>query len=552
MSFLNHIVSAKIKLSVVTFSLLLAAYYFFCMNLSFLTRLYEVSKAHEMSTGFMLSVPVFFIAAFNVLFVPLCNNRVTKHFFAVLTMISAVVSYATYNYGIIFSRDMMVNIFSTNSAEAISYLNLSLVGWMFLYGVIPSVLIYKTEIVNMPRQSVMLLQLYSAVVSMLVVSVIAVLYYQDYAVTLRNNSDLKRVIVPTYVASSSIKLVKDKYFTSKLPYTYVGQDAEQVASRGKKTLTVLVVGETARADNYSLNGYSKDTNRYTKDMGVSFFKHVTSCGTETAVSVPCMFSNLTREGYSLQKAEARDNLMDVVARANVQTIWIDNNGGCKGVCKNTKTIDIREAYKDDKTYCGAEGCLDGAFLPEIKKQLAGLKYENTVIVLHLMGSHGPSYYKRYPKEMASFKPDCQRSDIQNCNSEALKNTYDNTILYTDKVLSQVMGVLSENDKKWDSMMLYVSDHGESLGEGGVYLHGLPYALAPVQQKHVPLMTWFSASSERHARLKPQCIASHAENAEYSQDNLFHTMLGLTSIRTAAYVPGMDIFAGCRSQVIAEK
>ncbi len=540
----------NIRMHAVSFSLLLAAYYFFCLNISFLTRFYELSNETRMSAGFILSIPLFFISAFNMLFSPFSGSRIRKPFFTILTLVSAAASYATYSYGIVFSREMMVNIFSTNSSEAYSYLNATFVMWMLLCGILPSVFICKVDIIDMPRQKVRLSQLYSVVISMFLVSIIALFYYQDYAVTLRNHSDLKRVVVPTYLVSSGAKLIKEKYFTSPLEYVPVGQDAVQVATN-RKSLTVLVVGETARAKNYSLNGHVRDTNKFTKNMNVSFFKNVTSCGTETAVSVPCMFSNLTRGGYSLIKAEARDNLLDVIQHANAQVVWIDNNGGCKGVCKNVKTIDIRKAYKEDKGYCGAEGCLDGALLPELEKQIAELKDENTLIVLHLMGSHGPSYYKRYPAEMASFQPDCQRSDIQNCSAAALENTYDNTILYTDKILSEVMQVLTQNDKKWDASLLYVSDHGESLGEGGLYLHGLPYALAPEDQKHVPLMTWFASNSERGAELNAQCLTDHAKTDSYSHDNLFHTVLGLMSIHTKAYLPGMDILSSCKIKKVAK-
>lgn len=539
----------SVKLHPVAFSLILAVYFFLCLNLPLLTRLYELADTQKLSTGFIISLPLFLISAFNAMFSPLSNNRIRKPFFITLTVLSAGISYATYNYGVIFSQDMIANVAETNSAEAYSYLNVSFFLWMLCFGMFPAVFIYKTEIIFLPRKKIMLSQVYSTMVSMLLISLIAAFYYQDYAVTLRNNSDLKRIIVPTYAVSSGIKFVNGKYFTTALPYKQLALDATLEKSQHKK-LTVFVIGETARAANYSLNGHEHDTNKFTKQFDVSFFKNVTSCGTETSVSVPCMFSNLTRQAYSLKKAKAQDNVLDIIQRAGVETVWIDNNGGCKGVCKNVKNIDIREAYADNKNYCGREGCYDGALVEELKKQMNRLTSNNAVIVLHLMGSHGPAYYKRYPSDMAAFQPDCQRSDIQNCNAQALENTYDNTILYTDKVLADVMKILSANDNKRDSAMLYVSDHGESLGENGLYLHGLPYAIAPEEQKHVPLMTWFSPSSMRSRSLNRQCLAQNAEKNIYSHDNFFHTVMGLVGVSSDAYNKQMDILNACKGHKIA--
>ena len=540
---MKHWLAYRIKVTPWVLSLCLAVFLFFGLNAALIARLYAIGQAEDMKTGFAISLPIFFICLFNILFLPFSNRYTAKPLFILLMLVAAPVSYGTYHYGIIFSKEMIANIAATDYAEVSSYLNFSTFIWVFFLGIVPAVLISRLTIV--PSKRKYSYPLASFFGSILVIAAIAGLYSQDYVMTARNYSDLKRIVVPTYALSSGYKFAKLKYFTTKIPYQQIGADARQSAPAAvKKSLTVLIVGETARAANYQLNGYARETNRFTAPMGVDFFANVTSCGTETAVSVPCMFSSLTRAGYALDKAESQDNLMDVLKTAQIQLLWIENDGGCKGVCKNVETIDIRKEYASNAEYCDSAGCLDAALVVELEKRLVKLKDESTVVVLHLMGSHGPAYYKRYPQDIDGFKPDCRQSDVQNCPAEALVNTYDNTILYTDDIISRVIGVLQKNSARWDSSLLYLSDHGESLGENGIYLHGLPYRIAPREQKHIPFIAWFSDGARERNGLAKQCISDRKMN-EYSQDNLFHTMLGLAEVSTQAYDRELDMFGTCR-------
>ncbi|HYD16992.1 MAG TPA: phosphoethanolamine--lipid A transferase [Patescibacteria group bacterium] len=524
-------------------SLSLAVFFLVCLNGAVIARLYAIGRSEAMTPGFILSLPVFAVSAFNLLLLPFSGRHTARVVFIPLLLLSAVASYATCNYGVIFSKEMIGNIVDTDFEEATSYLNLTAALWFLFLGIVPAGIVSRLDIVPSRRKYAH--PLISACCSLLAICIIAGVYFQDYAMTLRNYPDLKKLVVPTYALASGVKFARGRYFTSKLPYRDVGIDARLDHSPGSsRSLTVLVVGETARADNYSLNGYERDTNPHTTPLGVVSYRNVTSCGTETAVSVPCMFSGLTRAGYSQDKAASQDNALDILKRAGVQLLWIDNNSGCKGVCKNIPTISIRAEYADRPGLCDSSGCLDEAFIPELEKRLKGLKPENTVIVLHLMGSHGPAYFKRYPRNFGAFKPDCRQSDVQNCPAQDLVNTYDNTILYTDDVLSRVIQVLQKHQDQWDTSLIYASDHGESLGENGLYLHGLPYGFAPRQQKHVPLIAWFSPSFLQKANLSKRCIARDADR-EFSHDNIYHTLLGIAGVRTKAYAPDMDLFAHCR-------
>jgi lipid A ethanolaminephosphotransferase len=171
--------------------------------------------------------------------------------------------------------------------------------------------------------------------------------------------------------------------------------------------------------------------------------------------------------------------------------------------------------------------------------------ENAVIVLHADGSHGPEYYDRYPKEQERFTPVCRTNQLGSCSSEELVNVYDNTILYTDHFLAQVVALLKKNQDAYNTSMLYVSDHGESLGENGMYLHAAPYAIAPQAQVHVPMVMWFGPSTLSEAGIDRRCVQAKRDQADLSHDNLFHSVLGLLGVQTSVYQPALDIFNSCQ-------
>ena len=175
---------------------------------------------------------------------------------------------------------------------------------------------------------------------------------------------------------------------------------------------------------------------------------------------------------------------------------------------------------------------------------------NSVVVLHMMGSHGPAYYKRYPAEFERFQPACKESQFSRCERSQIVNGYDNTIVYTDYVLSQVIELLRLNDSRGlPSAMLYVSDHGELLGENNIYLHGLPYAFAPDVQKHVPMLLWVSPRMQADFQIDTACLERRRQEP-VSHDNFFHSVLGLLDVETKEYARSLDIFASCRVGRIA--
>lgn len=312
----------------------------------------------------------------------------------------------------------------------------------------------------------------------------------------------------------------------------VGTDAHTPATDTDRDLIILVVGEAVRADHFSLNGYSRQTNPLLQQEDVISFSNMYACGTATATSVPCMFSIYPREQFNEGQAASTENLLDVLRHAGVHVLWRDNNSDSKGVALRVPYEDFRQP--DRNSVCEVE-CRDEGMLAGLQEYIDAQTTGDIVIVLHQMGNHGPAYFKRYPPEFERFTPVCATNQLSDCSTEEIVNAYDNALLSTDAFLVKVIDLLKKNDQRFETAMVYLADHGESLGEYGVYLHGLPYAMAPDSQKHVAALLWFGDNF----RIDRQAVLAKA--AEHlSHDNLFHTMLGLLEIETVVYNPDLDI------------
>jgi lipid A ethanolaminephosphotransferase len=303
------------------------------------------------------------------------------------------------------------------------------------------------------------------------------------------------------------------------------------------------VGETARAQNFSLNGYTRNTNPQLGRHDVINFSNVTSCGTSTEISLPCMFSPFGRAHYDEEKIQSHESLLHVLARSGVQVLWRDNQSGCKGVCDGlpSEQLDLTPV----ESLCAQEQCLDEILLHGMDRIVRD-RQGNLLVVMHQLGSHGPAYFKRYPGQFKQFTPACESEDLRLCSSAEILNAYDNSLLYTDFFLGKLIDFLGGIQQTHDTAMLYVSDHGESLGEGGLYLHGMPWAIAPAVQTHVPLLMWLSPALRRVLDLDEQCLRKKARQ-QASHDNLFHSLLGIFDIQTRAYDPELDLFAACRGK-----
>ncbi|MBF4336625.1 phosphoethanolamine transferase [Vibrio anguillarum] len=537
------------RFSYASITLLLALYFSLVLNIPIYAKLAQIfSAADQFNWGFAFSIPIFFFLALNVIFQLFSWPYFLKPFFAVLLILSAVVSYASYNYGTIVDRDMLLNVVETNSSEAGSYVSLYSIVWISALGILPAALLLLSPLkVEKSISRFLGYKALSILLSLLGIVIIAALYYQNYSSVGRNNSYLKKMIIPTHFVYSAYGLVKDRYFTEPEVYQIIGADAQQqpktTHSRDaeKPTLVLFVLGETARAQNYQYYGYTRDTNAYTAPYQPIFFSDVASCGTATAVSVPCLFSNMDRHNFDRTKADNQDNVLDILQRAGVDLLWKENDGGDKGVAKNIPQKELDKTAREGR--CDGSTCYDVTMLDNLDEEIAN-QTGNRMIFMHIIGSHGPTYFKRYPKDMAKYQPDCPRADIENCSVEQIVNTYDNTIRYTDFVLAQLIEKLKSLQAQYNTALIYVSDHGESLGENGLFLHGMPYSLAPDDQTQVPLLVWLSDGFARTKGVNKTCLRQTATQP-YAHSNLFHSLLGIMDVSTNAYEKAQDIFAPCR-------
>ena len=529
--------------------IIISGYFVLVFNISFLIKTYHVvSELADYNLFFLISIPILLCCIFVIFFGIFSAKRIFKPLVFFFIILSATMTYATISYGIVFDYGMIENTMQTSRSEALTYVNLNAFFIIFVFSILPLVYLFKLNIIYKPFKSECIVRVKCLLTSTLFIFSIVFFFYQDYASVGRNNNELTSYITPLKSVVSGYKFIRNQYFITPKKFTLLDENPTLIPLKNQqKRIILMVVGETARAENFAYNGYQKPTNQFTKTYKPLSFKHITSCGTATAVSVPCMFSALGRKEYDKQTANSQQNLLDLVKLANVDVLWLDNNEGCKGACNRVTTLNTDK--HNVNALCDGNYCFDEVLLSPLKDKLAHLTHQTTLIVVHLIGSHGPTYYRRYPHEFSMFLPDCQRSDIQNCTHEQIVNTYDNTIAYSDYILSKMMAELTtlSSQHQVEASLLYVSDHGESLGEKGLYLHGFPYALAPEQQTHIPMLFWTSNPDQNKHACENNLITS-----VYSHDNVFHTVLGLTQVESTAYNENLDIFHPCSASNLLAK
>lgn len=500
------------------------------------------------SVLFLASLPLVLFCLFNLLLTPLLALPfVRKPLLVLLVVVSAACSYFMLHYNVLIDRSMVQNVFETNQAELNAYLSLPLLLTLLALGVLPAAglaLMRTTSGAGSIRS--LLVWPVSVLASLLVLLAIGFAFYKDYSSLLRNNRHIRDQVLPLNVVRHTHGYLKGLYSTRQQPLRAIGMDAQRAPGPRPK-LVILVVGETARSQNFQLNGYPRATNpRLSRKEGVISFNDVSSCGTATAISVPCMFSQMTRGQYDDVRAATEENVLDILQRTGISVLWRNNNnGGCKGVCERVPTEDM-PALNVAGQCVNADGtCYDDVLLHQLGARIDAINGD-ALIVLHQLGSHGPTYFERYPAASRAFSPTCDSNQIQHCSNEALVNTYDNTLVHTDHLLGKTIDLLQGYADQRDVALIYVSDHGESLGERGMYLHGTPYFIAPREQTQVPMVMWFSTEFSHNAGLDLACMRGNALHRAYSHDNVFHSLLGLFGVSSTVYQLDLDVFAGCRT------
>jgi lipid A ethanolaminephosphotransferase len=441
------------------------------------------------------------------------------------------------SYSLIINAEMIRNIMHTDANEALDFLSLKVLVYLIIWGFIPSYILYKIPIKYYSIKKEYIQKLKQIIFLVLIISLNIFFSFKHYSSFAREHKALRYMSNPSYWLYSTAQYIQISLSSQPKQLIAKGRDAHLKKDLHRKNkIIILVLGETARADHFSLNGYQKQSTPKLEKHRLVNFSNFHACGTSTAVSVPCMFSFETHKTYTYTKGLASENVLDVLTHSkNISILWRDNNSNSKGVALRIPYQNYK--YNNTNTICVKNGeCRDEGMLIGLKEYISHQKNKDILIILHQMGNHGPAYYKRYPKAFEKFTPVCKTNQLEICTKEEINNAYDNAILYTDYFLDKTISLLKTYNSSHQTAMFYMSDHGESLGENGIYLHGLPYFIAPSSQTHIPALLWLNKSFE--STLNTQIDTKK----RYTHDTLPHTLLGLFDIESNIYDKNLDIFA----------
>jgi len=561
--------------------LMLAASLFWALGanrLFFAAALKERAFTQAGTWGFALALLVMLVAVNFLLLSLVCTRHTVKPVIAALTVATAFASHFMQTYGAYLDPSMMRNVLHTDVAEASELFSWTLLPHLLLHAVLPLALLWRLRVAprSWGRGTGWRL---GAALSALVLLVGALLtIFQPFASMMRNHKEMRYLATPSNLLWSTAAVGAAQMRGAAQPRQPIGLDAKPgptMAARTRPLLLVMVVGETARAANWGLNGYARQTTPELAALASQShlppqpeqprtdlllnFPDATACGTNTETSLPCMFAPVGRRDYDEARIRGSQSLLHVLARAGVAVHWRDNQSGCKGVCEGLPQDEVSSLKLPG--LCSDGHCLDEGLLHGLDERLAGLAAQRSgtgtgsnasasagaatqMLVLHMLGNHGPSYFRRYPPAFARFQPACLSDDLQKCSTQEIVNAYDNALLYTDHVLASLVAKLQAAAGDVDSVVLYVSDHGESLGERRLFLHGLPWSIAPDVQKRVPMTMWFSPGAPQALGLNLPCLAARSQ-APVTHDHLFHTVLGLLDVQTALRDKSLDLGQGCR-------
>lgn len=522
-------------------SIIVAIYILLLLNHAFWTKTFQIMAGQNYAiAAFILAMT----AAFVALFVSFSVKYLMKPLLILFIVTAASSAWFMDQFGVIIDDDMIRNAAETNSAEAGHLITTGFLLHMALFALLPSILVVWVRITHRNFLSKVVWNLAVIVPALIVFATAGLSHAGVYSFARRQNHDWFEMLNPVFPMINAITYIRKATAEKNIVVQPRGRDAKVVdalsETKRKPRVTIVVVGETARASSFQLGGYEKPTNPELSKRDIFYFSKATSCGTATAISVPCMFSGLGQSGYSHAKAMGQENLLDVLVHAGVRTEWLDNNTGSKGVAERVPYAELFNS--NDPRFCNNGECWDDILLDRLDGWLKTVD-SDAVLVLHQLGSHGPAYYARYPDAYKVFTPDCRSAEFSKCHRDEIINAYDNSIVYTDHVLASIIDRLAAQQARISPSMIYMSDHGESLGEKGLFLHGAPWLVAPDQQTHIPFLLWLGQDARQG--IESECI-DKLEKEPVSHDNLFHTVLGLMHVETKVKVPKLDIYGSCKA------
>lgn len=531
----------RAKLRNEVLALLTSLFFVLFSNTAFWSRLLQGREFPDTAV-LIIGIGALLIGAQWFLFLLLFNRWTSKALLYLLLPMTALADYFTSTYGIYLDKSMMTNLIETDIPEATELFEWGLLPHLALYALLPMILVKRVGI----HYSTLTRDLMWRMGSLMAAAVLLVgglfVSSSELIPLMRANKEMRYLITPGNYLVSGARALNQNGREQLQELTPVGEDAvrQHAPPFRRPKLLVLIVGETVRAANWGLSGYTRQTTPQLASRNIINFDDVTSCGTDTATSLPCMFSLSGRYNYNTEQIRTSESVLHVLNRAGVSILWRDNQSGCKGVCDKLPYEKLSSI--DSSTLCTGEHCHDEILRVKLNEHLS--IHDDKLIVLHMLGNHGPAYYQRYPDEFRHWTPTCDTTRLASCSQQALYNTYDNAILYTDNFLAKTIDLLGQITDH-DSSLVYISDHGESLGENGLYLHGFPYTIAPREQTRVPMILWMSQGFSDNSGINRECLQTLAKTKNISHDHLSHTLLGLFEVTTSTYQAELDLMQHCR-------
>lgn len=543
---LRRILALPRKIAFNHFLFLSAFFWTACFNAPILSSIIKSASADKnnllptLILALAVSVSVFFLSMSIIALLGLLPRLIFKGLMILLTLLGATSLVVWLYYGIAMTPDMVRNFLATDFHEASGYWSWSLALNFILITLPGLLLIIRLRSSRRPESK--LKRLGICVVTLLCGVFVLFIQLQPFSALMRGDKSLRYLFAPVNIVySTSSTLLRDQN-PEKAQKVIVDASPKTIFTSDKPTLFVVLIGETARSANWQLANYEKATNPELSKLNIVNIPKVQACGTSTDVSLPCMLSRVGRRDYDRKRILTEESLPSLLKRAGFSVTWVDNQSGCKGTCDGVRVT----KPTPDPLYCHAGTCMDGVFNRSIDEAFNALKTQNhTVLFLHMMGSHGPAYYKRSTESEKVFGKECTDPTFKSCSKESIRSAYDSSIRYTDRVVAELIRKL-QNRADINTALIYLSDHGESLGENGLYLHGAPYYIAPDEQKIVPMVMWFSEPFKKNYTIDTRVIEENSHKP-VTHDHLYHTILGLLNVRSSTYDSQWDLSANHAKQ-----
>jgi len=503
----------KNELKLTHFVILMSAINFVFFHWPFYTFVFknvEYSSFHGISIIVSLIILMLVVNAFLFYILFFLFRKVGKVLLVLFFIGNALSVYFINTYGVIIDETMISNVFNTNYEESSSFFSFKMVLYLLFMGILPSIYIIKVKIINTHWKTF----LKTISLTLLFIAVVAFANASNWLWIDKNSKSLGGLAMPWSYSANTWLYYFHKHKQNEKEILLPNATIKDK----QKSVVVLVIGESARSQNFSLYGYKKNTNPLLSKMPNLFHFNATSCATYTTAGVKGILQHTPSD-------DLYEILPNYLYRNDVEVIWNTSNSGEPPL--HIEKYQNREALMPR---CKGDGCnYDEILLTNLKEQIAASTKNKILVVLHTSTSHGPTYSKKYPSPFEAFKPVCNSVELGNCTHDELINAYDNTIVYTDYILSKVIADLKEL-KDFQSTMIFVSDHGESLGEKNLYMHGVPLSFAPKEQYEIPFIVWLSNGSPK--------VKS---NQTLTQYHVFHSVLHFLHIQSPIYKEDMNIF-----------